>query len=221
MINDQGKGSPAANNWEVAAYALFLLGGSEKFIHTEDIALKCFELVPRSFSWVRHVHLPDKDIVRVALTDARKERTGGLVTGRSGRGYRLASSGAYGSTADGWRLTEAGVKWCLENAHRFQSLPHSTEAGTRRQETIQKLQRIRTHSLFRDFQRSPSTVAFTVGSLADLFRCRVDAPPLVWQRRLDSYRNLARLAGQEDSLSFLALSERFLSLNIPRWPSEG
>lgn len=24
------------NNWEVAAYALFALGGGEKFVHTED-----------------------------------------------------------------------------------------------------------------------------------------------------------------------------------------
>ena len=156
----------------------------------------------------------------MALTDARKEKAGGLVTGKSGRGHRLGSSRAYGSIADGWRLTEAGVKWCLENAHRFEPHAGSGDARAHRQETIQKLQRVRGHELFREFQRSPSSVALTIGSLADLFRCRVDAPPLVWQRRVDSYRNLARLTAQEDSLAFLELSARYLKANIPKWPSE-
>ncbi|MGA7991537.1 MAG: hypothetical protein WCC53_08915 [Thermoanaerobaculia bacterium] len=207
-------------NWEVAAFALFALGGGEKFVHTEEVALKCFDLAPGSFSWVRHTHLPDKDIVRVALTDARKEKVGGLVVGRSGRGYRVASSGAYGSTADGWRLTEAGVKWCLENAHRFRSPASTPHTNLHRQETIHKLQRVRGHALFRGFQKSPTEVVFTLGSLADLFRCRVDSPPLVWRRRLDNYRNLAQMATQEDSLAFLDLSEGFLRAHVANWPSE-
>jgi hypothetical protein len=58
-------------NWEIAVYALFLEGGTSKPIHTEDIALACFRLAPDAFSWIRHVEYPDKDIARVALTDAR------------------------------------------------------------------------------------------------------------------------------------------------------
>ncbi len=165
-------------NWEVAAFALFALGGGEKFVHTEDVALKCFELAPGSFSWIRHPQLPDKDIARVALTDARKEKAGALVTGRAGRGVRQSTGGAYGSKSDGWRLTEAGVRWCLENAPRFGSQLGVVGPRAHRQEALQKLQRIRSHSLFKEFQSSPSNTDFTVGSLADLFRCRVDASPL-------------------------------------------
>ena len=73
-MNAASSGESRPKNWETAAFALFSLGGGDKFIHTEDVALKCFELAPSSFSWVRHTHLPDKDIVRVALTDARKEK---------------------------------------------------------------------------------------------------------------------------------------------------
>ena len=72
-------------NWETAVYALYLLGGATKSVHTEDVALKCFELAPGSFSWIKHAHLPDKEVTRSSLVDARKDKYGRLVTGRAGR----------------------------------------------------------------------------------------------------------------------------------------
>lgn len=72
-------------NRELVVYALSVLGGDSKPIHTEDIALKCHELFPESFSWTKHPEIPDKDIVRVALTDARKRQHGVLVEGRTGQ----------------------------------------------------------------------------------------------------------------------------------------
>jgi hypothetical protein len=74
------------NNWEIAVYALHLQGGASAPIRTEDVALKCFEIVPEAFSWIHHTQYPDKDIARVALTDARKPKAGALVKGRAGKG---------------------------------------------------------------------------------------------------------------------------------------
>ena len=37
-------------NRQLVVYALYLLGGDTERVHTEDIALRCFELFPASFS---------------------------------------------------------------------------------------------------------------------------------------------------------------------------
>jgi hypothetical protein len=71
-------------NRDLVVYALGILGGEFQRVHTEDIALKCHELFPDVFSWTRYPEIPDKDIARVALTDARKVKYGRLVEGRAG-----------------------------------------------------------------------------------------------------------------------------------------
>jgi len=73
---------PARANRELVVYGLYVAGGATERVHTEDLALKCWELFPDSFSWTKFAQYPDKDIVRVALTDARKEKYGALVNGR-------------------------------------------------------------------------------------------------------------------------------------------
>ncbi len=57
-------------NSELVVYALYLLGGESHPVHTEDVALKCFELFPDSFSWVK---LEPKK--RRSLSNARFRRT--------------------------------------------------------------------------------------------------------------------------------------------------
>jgi len=39
------------SNNDIVIYAIFKLGGVEKKIHTEDIAMECFKLSPEKFSW--------------------------------------------------------------------------------------------------------------------------------------------------------------------------
>ena len=102
----------ALPNRELVVYALFLLGGDTNRVHTEDVALKCFELCPQSFSWVKHAEYPDKDIVRVALTDARKEHYGALVEGRAGQRHGLTAKTKRGPVPDGWILTATGSTRC-------------------------------------------------------------------------------------------------------------
>jgi hypothetical protein len=43
----------------IAVYALSLLGGTHKKVHTEDIAAKCVEVAPNRFRWEQYAY-PDK-----------------------------------------------------------------------------------------------------------------------------------------------------------------
>jgi hypothetical protein len=80
----------------VTVLALADLGGSDRWVDTEDIAVRARELAPASFSWRKYPEQIDLDGVRVALHDAAKARCGRLVQG---------------SVRTGWSLTPAGVAW--------------------------------------------------------------------------------------------------------------
>ena len=80
--------------FEIAALALYLLGGAQRAVDTEDIAIKSYELSPELFAWRKYPDQVNLELVRVSLSDAKKAKNGVLVAG-SGR--------------DGWRLTPNGV----------------------------------------------------------------------------------------------------------------
>ncbi len=73
------------SNIDIALYALHLLGGQDHRVHTEDVALKCFELAPTQFSWVKYPNYPEYNTAYLALGDAQKAKYGGLVVGGSER----------------------------------------------------------------------------------------------------------------------------------------
>lgn len=191
-------------NWEVAIFALYMRGGATKHIHTEDVALECFKLSPESFSWVNYPQYPDKDIVRVALTDARKARTGTLVTGRAGRGTKNIADSLTGPAPDGWMLTERGVSWILENEDRLNLALRRSPVKSHRQQNLQKIAKVREHRLFRKYVSDASDFAASLGELGDLLRCRVDADRAVWNKRLALLRNEATLAKQADMIDFVS-----------------
>lgn len=213
-VNNRGSAAPADSlpavtglgrlkNWEVAVYALYLTGGVSKPVHTEEISVKCFELARDAFSWVRFPNFPDKDVARMALTDARKAKAGALVMGRAGRGQRPAPTLQVESASDGWMLTESGAAWVAKNEERLLRLLLEREPRSDRQEVLQRLSRIRAHSLFESFRNSPSSFGPSLGEMADLFRCRPDAPLSIWQKRIQGLRGQARIADQVDTLEFL------------------
>jgi hypothetical protein len=191
------------NNSEVAVYALYLTGGASRHVHTEEVALKCFELAPDAFSWVRFPKYPDKDIARVALTDARKDSNGNLVMGRAGKGVRKARAPQSPAVSDGWMLTDAGAAWVTRHEQELASLFASRAPRVDRQDLLQRLSRVRTHILFITFKESPTAFSPSLGELADLFKCRPDAPFSIWQKRIQGLRSQARIAGQADTIQFL------------------
>lgn len=191
-------------NRKLVVIALSLLGGGTKRIHTEDIALKCHELFPGSFSWTKYPEYPDKDIVRVALTDARKEKYGALVDGRAGQNLGLSSRTKRKPESDGWMLTAKGIEWINENSGLVDGLPITGQMKEHRQQVLKQLKRIRQHTLFSHFLEDQERFNPSIGDIAELLRCRVDAEQEVWEKRFDTITRKASVAGHDDILAFVS-----------------
>ncbi len=92
---------------ELVTWAVYILGGDQKRIDTEDVAVKAFELAPKRFSWRKYPQQINLELVRVYLSDAKKAEHGELLTG-SGR--------------TGWSLTRKGLAWLRSARSKLQSL---------------------------------------------------------------------------------------------------
>lgn len=78
---------------EVVTVAIYILGGATRSIDTEDAAVKCFELAPPLFSWQKYKDQINLELVRVCLSNAKKEKNGALLSGSGREGWRLSSKG--------------------------------------------------------------------------------------------------------------------------------
>jgi hypothetical protein len=83
-----------ASQAEVVTLAVYRLGGAQRAIDTEDVAVEAHRLAPGRFSWKKHPDQINLELIRVFLSDAKNKNE--LVIG-SGR--------------TGWRLTQRGLKW--------------------------------------------------------------------------------------------------------------
>ena len=90
------------SQYEVVTLAVYLLGGAQHPVDTEDVALLAHELTPGRFSWRKYPEYINLERVRVSLSDAKKTE-GGLLSG-SGR--------------NGWSLTQKGLAWSQEAARQ-------------------------------------------------------------------------------------------------------
>jgi hypothetical protein len=93
-------------NHEIVALAVYLLGGTTKPVDTEDVAIKANELAPGRFSWTKYRDQINLELIRVYLSDAKKQ-----------------SKGAYlnGSGNAGWTLTPRGLGFARERAKTLSS----------------------------------------------------------------------------------------------------
>ncbi|MEW5817667.1 MAG: hypothetical protein AB1798_20020, partial [Spirochaetota bacterium] len=175
-------------NRELVLYALYILGGDSERVHTEDIALKCFQLYPNSFSWIKYPQYPDKDIVRVSLTDARKNKYGALVEGRTGQKRGQSAKTSRSPIEDGWMLTLQGISWIKKNLDRLEKCGGIEQLEDHRQKVLKQLKRFREHPLFIRYMARGEDFSPTIGELADMLRCRVDAEQEIWKNRFKKVR---------------------------------
>lgn len=112
MAKKQQAGGLTASlrQYHVVTAALHQLGGGARAIDTEDVAVRSFQLAPQLFCWQKYPEHINLELVRVALSDAKKPKNGGLTSG-SGR--------------TGWRLTQRGLAWAQQS-----SLAGSRPAGS-------------------------------------------------------------------------------------------
>lgn len=84
---------------EVVTLAVYLLGGAQRAIDTEDVAAEAHKLAPGRFAWRKHPDQINLKLIKVYLSDAKTKHSLVLGSGRTG-----------------WRLTQRGLKWCEEAA---------------------------------------------------------------------------------------------------------
>jgi len=85
---------------EAATIALYRCGGDHDAAHTEDVAVEAATVAPGMFAWEKHADFIDKELVRVALSDARLKKR--YVVGSHDKGWLLTPSGIkFASSAPG------------------------------------------------------------------------------------------------------------------------
>lgn len=91
--------------------AVYVLGGDNRSIDTEEVAVKAHDLAPGMFSWQKYPEQINLELVRVTLSDAKKPKYGSLLQGSGREGWRLSSKGLNWASNQGRELLEAGLKW--------------------------------------------------------------------------------------------------------------
>lgn len=91
------------SNVEVVILAVYVLGGDQTPVDTEDVAMKSNELAPGRFTWRKYPEQVDLEPVRKRLSDALSPEHGSLLAG---------------GVTKGWYLTPAGVAWASQNVQR-------------------------------------------------------------------------------------------------------
>jgi hypothetical protein len=84
---------------EVVTLAVYFLGGAQRAIDTEDVAVEAHRLAPGRFSWRKHPDQINLELIRVYLSDAK-----------------IKHELLLGSGKTGWRLTQRGLKWSEQAA---------------------------------------------------------------------------------------------------------
>ena len=196
------RGYMSITNVDVVVYALAILGGAEKPVYSEDIAVKCYELAPSRFSWqfprYREKGWPDKYIVKTALEDAKKSKNGGLVEG----------SYALEITRDGWRLTPRGANWFKESKSRIEKeigIAGSNIPKRAKEEIERSMQAVAKHPLYKKYLENGSLEGSTIYELTDMLNCSPDAPIELITRKFQRLRSMAELMDKKDVIVFLEL----------------
>jgi hypothetical protein len=146
---------------ELAALALYTLGGGSRVVDTEDVAFKLNELAPGRFSWRKYPDQINLELVRVALSDARKPESGSLVAGKGKRG---------------WSLTAAGQRWAEENASRLLDADLTTDRAERTAGSVDERRwqrervRLLTTGAWQEWTVEADPAAITREAACELFR---------------------------------------------------
>lgn len=189
------------SNEDLVLYVLYLLGGWQKRIHTEDVALKCFKIAPSKFSWTKYPQYPDLTPARFALESAKKKVNGSLVEGVSERRKTT-------SHISGWRLTTDGINWIKEHIERIKLvLGKGQPKGYR--SAIDKLWLERERSIaYKKFIKENSCKSVKDYEFTDFLDANLDTPPQILKERFSEIQTQATEAKKEDILKFLNQCEQ-------------
>jgi len=92
---------------QVVSLAVYLCGGGQKAIDTEDVAMKAHQIAPGRFSWTKYADQVNLELVRVYLSAAKNPNNGQMLSG---------------SGKSGWTLTQTGLDFAKRAEKRMASL---------------------------------------------------------------------------------------------------
>ena len=181
---------------DVVLLALHNLEGARKKVFSEHVAAEANRLAPAIFGWelpeFRKKGWPDKEKVRVALIRLRSNDGGRLVDGQ----YTLDVS------KDGWKLTQAGVRWLNENESRVLAALQQPSSKLPKKQTQRFLQQIRRDPLFKLFAAEGLDGANRY-QFTDMLNCSPDATQEVLNAKFERLRAMAEDSAQPDVIEFL------------------
>ncbi len=179
------------SNVVLALTLLDRLGGAERFVDIEEVALEAFKLAPERFGWRTRRDLPSWERVRTAFVHANQEAQ------RREIGPVLFSN----KEGEAWRLTAQGVKYARENAGKIQA---AAARGARRGgASVSRIRQIRNHSAFRRFMQGTPVAEIERYQLADLLLCPPDSPVAAVMRKVDTAEAAAVDVADEEVQRFL------------------
>jgi len=209
----------ALSDKDIAVYALYALGGWQKRIHTEDIALKCYELAPSKFSWVKYPQYPDLTPTRFALEAAKNQKYGALVKGESERAARkrkrtLTSIGGRTLTSiGGWMLTANGIEWAKANEKRIEDFLGKRVPTGDRLPADRKIRELIESAAFKKFRDSREQAEISHAEFAESLVCTINTSVEVLNDRLEQLYSIAEKLKREDVKSYIYFCrKRFASL---------
>ena len=191
---------PELSNVDITVYALYRLRGHERKVHTEEIAFEAFQLAKERFGWklaqFRARGFPDKEVARIALMDAAKQKYGALVEGRAGVEAR-------GKDTDGWMLTPAGSAWVRENVARLEQGLEVARPNMPKAEAARFRKQISSQQLFHTYLQRGNLTGESPYALTDMLNASPDAPKEVVAAKFLRVQATAALIGDRTIEKFL------------------
>jgi len=183
---------------DVVTLALGTLGGAERPVHLEVIAMRAFKISPGAFRWdlEEYANYIDKDKVRVSLTDAQKEKYGARVRAVG------AKRGGISKPTDAWQLTPSGTAWYRENRDPVASEPEGRQSSLKKGKATALRKRLENSELYEAF-KTTGQVEEDAFAFTDLLECSPDANNQVVQAKLDILMNQVGLLGDQALAEFL------------------
>ena len=194
------------SNVEIAVYALYLLGGWRERIHTEDIVLKCYEIAPSKFSWVKYPERPSDHTVYVSLTDATKQKNGALVGGESDRKRDTRKKGI--QRIGGWKLTPQGVEWVEKNKRRIESSLGTHATLGERLDTDRKLKELLRSHAYSKFLKNGDNADISHAEFAESLVCTVNTSSEILNDRLEQIFSIAEKTKNEIVKSYVIFCQK-------------
>lgn len=197
-----GTNAEAITNKDLVLFALYEVGGAERYVNTEDVAHKVFQypLGRQRYRWERHDY-PDKE--RVARELRRlKDMKGNLFV----KGH--VNIGAKKDRLDGWMLTAAGVDRVKAIEKQAVSILGEARGTHSKYDEDALRRRVTNTSCYKIYLKDPTFREAKDHVFTDMLYCLPDAPSEKVRAAYDQLLASAKAVGALDLIEFLEAAHR-------------